>query len=238
LYNLLASYYKYFNFGIKLVILQLKQTEMKTKILVIAFLSFFTTLIAQRNEAHVIYDMSFTSDDAMISGQLAMLKGSTMNWMFKGDNSRQEVNMGALATTTTISDQSAGKGLMLVEGIQGKTASWMDLKTQDDGEINVTLIDETKEINGFTVHKALVKDADGEEAVIWYSKDFAAPEVKSRYTVKGVPGLPLAFEIKTPQMNMHFEVREIQPKIKGSKKLFQLKVPKGFVEKPIEDLMK
>jgi GLPGLI family protein len=211
---------------------------MKTKILAIAFLSFFTTLIAQRNEAHVIYDMSFSSDDAMIGSQLAMLKGSTMNWMFKGDKSRQEVKMGALATTTTISDQSAGKGLMLVEGIQGKTASWMDLNSQDDEEVNVSLIEETKEINGFTAHKAIVKNADGEETVIWYSKDFAAPEVKSRYTVKGVPGLPLAFEIKTPQMNMYFEVREIQPKVKGGKKLFQLKVPAGFIERPIEDLMK
>lgn len=166
---------------------------MKTKILAIAFLSFFTTLIAQRNEAHVIYDMSFSSDDAMIGSQLAMLKGSTMNWMFKGDKSRQEVKMGALATTTTISDQSAGKGLMLVEGIQGKTASWMDLNSQDDEEVNVSLIEETKEINGFTAHKAIVKNADGEETVIWYSKDFAAPEVKSRYTVKGSTWLAIGF---------------------------------------------
>lgn len=211
---------------------------MKTKILAIAFLSFFSTLIAQKNEAHVLYNIKFSSDDAMISSQLPMLKGSTMNWMFKGDKSRQEVKMGALATTTTISDQSAGKGLMLVEGVQGNSASWMNLSTETKEENNVELIDETKEINGYLGHKAIVKDAEGEEVVIWYSKDYAAPEVKSKYSVEGVPGLALAFEIITPQMNMHFEVKEITPKVKGGKKLFKMKVPKGFTEQPLEDLMK
>ena len=194
---------------------------------------------AQSEEGHFIYDIKMESSDPQIEAQLSMLAGSTLEIMFKGKKSKQIMSMGSLMTTTTISDSESKEGLLLMSGMMGKFAARMDLSEEADGEdvdIDVELIDETKDILGYTCHKAIIIDGDGNESTFWYSKDFVSPETESQYIKRGIPGMPLAFSVDTPQMSMKFEAKEINEKLKKSKKEFNMDIPEGYEEKNIEEL--
>lgn len=194
---------------------------------------------AQSEEGHFIFDIKMESSDPQIEAQLSMLAGSTLEIMFKGKQSKQIMSMGSLMTTTTITDSETKEGLMLMSGMMGKFAARMDLDTEKDEEemdMDVELIDETKDILGYTCYKAIVIDDDGNETTFWYSKDFSSPETESQYIKKGIPGMPLAFSVDTPQMNMSFEAKEINEKIKKAKKEFNMDIPEGYEEKDIDEL--
>lgn len=195
---------------------------------------------AQSDEGHFIYDIKMESSDPQIEAQLSMLAGSTLEIMFKGQQSKQIMSMGSLMTTTTITDSETKEGLMLMNGMMGKFAARMDLdeaaEEEEDGDLDIELVDETKDVLGYTCHKAIIIDGDGNETTFWYSKDFASPETESQYIKKGIPGMPLAFSVDTPQMSMSFEAKEINEKIKKSKKEFNMDIPEGYEEKDIEEL--
>lgn len=194
---------------------------------------------AQSDEGHFIYDIKMESSDPQIEAQLSMLAGSTLEIMFKGKQSKQIMSMGSLMTTTTITDSESKEGLMMMNGMMGKFAARMDLDSEpdeDDVDMDVELIDETKDILGYTCHKAIIIDGDGNETTFWYSKEFSSPETESQYIKKGIPGMPLAFSVETPQMNMSFEAKEINKKIKKAKKEFNMDIPEGYEEKDIEEL--
>lgn len=194
---------------------------------------------AQSDEGHFIYDIKMESSDPQIEAQLSMLAGSTLEIMFKGKQSKQIMSMGSLMTTTTITDSESKEGLMMMNGMMGKFAARMDLDSEpdeDDVDMDVELIDETKDILGYTCHKAIIIDGDGNETTFWYSKEFSSPETESQYIKKVIPGMPLAFSVETPQMNMSFEAKEINKKIKKAKKEFNMDIPEGYEEKDIEEL--
>lgn len=194
---------------------------------------------AQSDEGHFIYDIKMESNDPQIEAQLSMLAGSTLEIMFKGKQSKQVMAMGSMMTTTTITDSETKEGVMLMNGMMGKFAARMDLDDEteeEDVDMDVELVDETKDILGYTCHKAIIIDDDGNETTFWYSKDFSSPETESQYIKKGIPGMPLAFSVETPQMNMSFEAKEINEKIKKAKKEFNMDIPEGYEEKSIEDL--
>lgn len=194
---------------------------------------------AQSDEGHFIYDIKMESSDPQIEAQLSMLAGSTLEIMFKGKQSKQVMAMGSMMTTTTITDSETKEGVMLMNGMMGKFAARMDLDDEteeEDVDMDVELVDETKDILGYTCHKAIIIDGDGNETTFWYSKDFSSPETESQYIKKGIPGMPLAFSVETPQMNMSFEAKEINEKIKKAKKEFNMDIPEGYEEKSMEDL--
>lgn len=212
---------------------------MKFILVLVAALGSIMMSQAQSDEGHFIFDIKMESSDPQIEAQLSMLAGSTLEIMFKGKQSKQIMSMGSLMTTTTITDSESKEGLMLMNGMMGKFAARMDLDSEpdeDDVDMDVELIDETKDILGYTCHKAIIIDGDGNETTFWYSKEFSSPETESQYIKKGIPGMPLAFSVETPQMNMSFEAKEINKKIKKAKKEFNMDIPEGYEEKDIEEL--
>ena len=212
---------------------------MKFILVLVAALGSIMMSQAQSDEGHFIFDIKMESSDPQIEAQLSMLAGSTLEIMFKGKQSKQIMSMGSLMTTTTITDSESKEGLMLMNGMMGKFAARMDLDSEpdeDDVDMDIELIDETKDILGYTCHKAIIIDGDGNETTFWYSKEFSSPETESQYIKKGIPGMPLAFSVETPQMNMSFEAKEINKKIKKAKKEFNMDIPEGYEEKDIEEL--
>lgn len=194
---------------------------------------------AQSNEGHFIFDIKMESSDPQVEAQLGMFAGSTMEMMFKGNQSKQVMSMGSLMKTTTITNTDTNEGLILMNGMMGKFAARMDLdadETPQEVDIEVELIDEKRDILGYTCYKAIVSDDNGNESTFWYSKDFTAPETNNQYINKEIPGMPLAFSVETPQMSMSFEAKEINEKVKKAAKEFSMDIPEGYEEKNIEEL--
>lgn len=213
---------------------------MKLSTLVIALFTALSFVNAQKEEAHIIYDITMESSDPQVQAQLGMLAGSSLEMTFKDEQSKQVFSMGALMTTTTVSDRSSGKGMMLMSGMMGKYGALMDLdqmKTdQEEADVEVELIDETKDIQGYTCKKAIIIDEEGNESTFWYTDEIGMPETDSQFFKKEIPGMPLEFSVNTPQMVMTMSASEIKTKVKKAKKVFELEIPEGYSEKSFEEL--
>lgn len=195
------------------------------------------SLMAQ--EGHVVYDVTMESDQPEVQSQIGMLAGSTMEVYFKDNLSKSISTMGSFITTTTVSDTKSGDNLMLVSGMMGKLAAKgnsNDKEEDDEPELSVELIDETKEILGYTCKKAIITTEEGIEMEYWYTEDIKAPKVKAQGFNDKIPGLPLAFIIVTPQMTMTYTAKEVSDKVKKAKKVFSMEIPDGYTEKSMEEI--
>ncbi len=134
------------------------------------------SLTAQVTEGNVKYSIEMSSTNPELEMQLAMMQGSTFELSFKDDLTRSEMNMGTIMKIVTITNAKSDGALMLMSGMMGNTAvklSAEDLKknTEESPEADVTLTDETKEIQGFSCKKAVVTDEEGTESVVWYTEE-------------------------------------------------------------------
>ena len=213
---------------------------MKLVTLAIVLTSFTFSISAQNQEARIVYDIKMESQDPEIQAQLAMVGGSTMVTAFKGDKTYQSTSMGSIMETITITDQSSKKGVMLVNGMMGKFGAMMDLEeveeNKKDTDIDIELVDETKEIKGYNCKKALIVDEDGNETVFWYTDEIVAPKMQSEYFKEQVPGFPLEIYFVTPQMTMSFIATEVEEKVKKAKSLFKIEIPEGYTEHSFQEL--
>ena len=142
-------------------------------------LGFTLATSAQISEAKIVYDIKMSSDNPELEMQLSMMQGSSLEMVFSGEKSRQKVSMGGFMNTTTISDAKTGETLTLIDGMMGKMAVRMnsddDDDEADDNDIEFEFVNETKNILGYTCHKALMLDTAGNESTFWYSKELQAP---------------------------------------------------------------
>lgn len=203
-------------------------------------LSFVAFSIAQKDEAHIIYDIHMESSQPEIQAQLGMLAGSSLEVMYKGSKSRQSMSMGSFITTTTISDQDSGEAIMLMSGMMGKSAAKMNINDmkdeEDEQELEFELTDETKKILGYTCYKAILETEEGLETIFWYTKELTAPKGDSEYFRKEIPGMPLEFSINTPEMQMSFVASQVNEKVKKPKEVFSMDIPEGYAVRSIEEL--
>lgn len=200
------------------------------------FISVFT-LIAQ--EGHVVYEMSIESDQPEIQAQIGMLAGSSMEIFFKDNLSKSVTSMGSLITTTNITDNDSGETLTLMSGMMGKLAAkgnTNNREEEEEPEVTVDLIDETKEIVGYTCKKAILTMEDGTEIEYWYTEEFETPKVNAQGFSDKVPGLALEFTITNPQMKMTYSATDVSTKVKGANKVFDMEIPEGYTEKTMEEL--
>src|SRR5690606_38083801 len=108
---------------------------------------------------------------------------------------------------TTITNTEAENSIMLMSGMMGNTAVKMSAEDLKKGEENVnetevTLVDETKEIQGYNCKKAIATNEEGQESVIWYTEDLAINKLGQNYLNRQVPGFPLEFEINQGEVKM------------------------------------
>jgi len=203
----------------------------------------FTVLAtAQITDSKIVYEMKMSSDNPELEMQLAMMDGSSLEMIIYGDLTKQTVAIGGFMTTTTISDAKRGETLTLMDGMMGKIAMSIndeDKPKEEEGEsadIEIELVDETKEILGYTCHKALIIDSDGNESIFWYSKEIQSPKTESQYFQSELPGLPLEFIIVSQDVTMQFIATEFSKKLKKEDKEINLDIPEGYTEMSPEEM--
>src|SRR5690554_967484 len=211
------------------------------KIITLLTTFIFTVGFLFAQEITVKYDLTMKSDDPEVQAQLGMMQGSTLQVFSKGNKSRTEMSMGGLMTTTTILDSDKKKGVLIMDGMLGKQASTFDEEmneTEDtDENLEVELVDETKEILGYTCKKAIIYTEDDVELVYWYTEDVVATDGSlNKYVKKEVPGFALEFSVEQPQMTMVFVATEFKQKVKETKGMFDIKIPEGYTEKSFEEM--
>lgn len=201
------------------------------------------SLTAQITEGSVKYNVEVSSTNPELEMQLAMLQGSTFELFFKENMSRSEMSMGSMMKITTITNTEAENSIMLMSGMMGNTAVKMSAEDLKKGEENVnetevTLVDETKEIQGYNCKKAIATNEEGQESVIWYTEDLAINKLGQNYLNRQVPGFPLEFEINQGEVKMTMVSTEVNKKLdkKKVKELFDTSIPEGYTEMTPEEL--
>ena len=201
------------------------------------------SLTAQVTEGNVKYSIEMSSTNPELEMQLAMMQGSTFELSFKDDLTRSEMNMGTIMKIVTITNAKSDGALMLMSGMMGNTAvklSAEDLKknTEESPEADVTLTDETKEIQGFSCKKAVVTDEEGTESVVWYTEEITVNKLGQNYLNNKVPGFPLEFEMNQGEMKMSMTSTDFNKKLdkKKAKTMFDTTIPEGYTEMSPEQL--
>lgn len=201
------------------------------------------SLTAQITEGNVKYKVDVTTTNPELEMQLAMLQGSTFEMFFQGDMTRSEMSMGSMMKITTITNTKEQNSLMLMSGMMGNTAVKMGAEDLKKGEekvdgAEITLVDETKEIQGYKCKKAISTNEDGQESVIWYSEEIVVNKLGQSYLNNQVPGFPLEFEINQGEVKMTMVSTEFNKKLdkKKVKELFDTAIPEGYTEMTPEQL--
>ena len=216
---------------------RIKKNDMKHLLLSILFLAVAGTSIAQTT-GQISYAMDFSSDNPDMAMALPMMQGSTMELYFMPNKSKIDMTMGTFMKMNTISDIKKNKGLMLMEVMGNKTATEMDLSKEEKekkAEPTVEVTTETKDIIGYKCTKTIVRDADGNEAIMWIATDLKA-SLKGQQQFGGskIEGVPLEFSTVNNGMTIHFIATKFEKKV--DKKAFNLTIPEGYTKVSEEDL--
>ncbi len=201
------------------------------------------SLNAQLTEGHVKYDIEMSSDNPEMQMQLAMMQGSKFEIYFKDNLTRSEMSMGTIMKISTITNTEAENSLMLMSGMMGNiavkiTPEDMDSAKVEAPEMDIELVDETKEIQGYKCHKAIARDEEGSESVFWYTEEININKEGQSYLNSEVPGFPLEFEINKGDLKMTMLTTEFSKKLdkKMAKELFDTTIPEGYKEMSMEEL--
>jgi GLPGLI family protein len=202
-------------------------------------------LKAQMTEGHVNYKIDAVADNPDMEMAVSMLQGSTLDVFFRGKQTRSEMKMGSLMTVTTITNETSKEVLMLMSGMMGNTAvksnlDEMEAEKGDTPPFEVTLVDETKEVSGYTCKKAILTAEDGMESVFWYTDEIVVAKAGQSYLNDQVPGYPMQFELNNQGLKMTMTVTKVEDKLdkKKADDLFNMVIPSGYTEMEMEDLKK
>ena len=131
------------------------------------------TTMAQLEEGHVKFNLDVSASDPQMEMAVGMMQGSTVDVYFSGESIHSEVNMGAVMKVQTIVLGESGEALILMSGMMGNTAVPTSTEAMEKEaeanpapEMEIELVDETKEILGYTCKKAIITDEDGNETII------------------------------------------------------------------------
>ncbi len=212
----------------------------------IFFITFFSnSLFGQISEGHISYKISTSTDNPELQMVISMMQGSTMDVYFSKDKTRSEMTMGAMMSVVTISNNSTDEILLLMGGMMGQKAMKSKLSemasNQDDSipKPVVTLVDETKEIQGFKCKKAVLTDSEGVESIYWYTTEIEIAKKGQTYLNDQIPGFPMEFDLNNNGIKMTMIVQEFEKKLDRKKidSLFEMKIPEGYETISQEDLM-
>lgn len=215
-----------------------KKNNMKHLLLSILFFAVAGTSMAQTTTGQISYTMDFSSDNPDMAMALPMMQGSTMEMYFVPNKSKIDMTMGTFMKMNTVADTKANKGLMLMEIMGNKTATELDLSKTDKeekAEPTVEVTSETKDIVGYKCTKTIVRDADGNEAIMWIASDLKASlKGQQQFGNSKVNGVPLEFSTVNNGMTIHFIATKFTKKV--DKKAFSLKIPEGYTKVSEDDL--
>ena len=204
------------------------------KVLVIIFISFCSILIGQESVGQITYKIEFSSEDEQLKATLGFLQGSKMVVYYQDQFTRSEMSMGSMMTISTITDSIGDVVIVLMDGINGKTAlksPMSEMEQLEDSTIaNPIYLEEYKEILGFSCQKVIVENAVGEKSNYWITKEISAIRAGQNYLSDEVDGFPLEFELYNKGLKMHLTAINYSNNLEGlnSKELFNSYIPKGY----------
>ena len=196
----------------------------------------------QLTEGHISYQIDISTDNPDMQMAIGMMQGSSLDVYFKEKNTRAEMKMGAMMNVTTISNEVSGEILMLMSGMIGQNAiksSLKELEAQnpDKPKLDVALLDETKEIQGYKCKKAILTDEDGGESTFWYTDEIVVSKKGQSYLNEDVPGFPMQYDLNNNDIKMTMTVIALDKKLdKKIAKMFDMEIPEGYKEMTMEEL--
>ena len=203
-----------------------------------------TTVIlnAQITEGHVSYKIDASTDDPEMQMVVGMMQGSTLDVYFKEKMTRSEMKMGAMMTMTTITNEESKDVLTLMSGMVGNNAiksslTELEENKPEDSPFEVTLVEESKTIEGYLCKKAILTAEDGSESIYWYTTELNVSRKGQSYLNDQIPGYPLQFELNNGPMKMTITMASIETKLdkKKATSLFDMAIPSGYKEMTMEE---
>lgn len=192
----------------------------------------------QSEEGKIVYSVEMTSDDPQMAVAASMMNGSTFELTFRKGATMAKMNMGAMMSMTTIVNHE--DVLILMGGMMGnkavKTTKGELIDSEGaDMDATVELVDETKEIVGYTCKKAIVTDSDDNEIEYWYTADLKLT-IEGQGNANGlIPGIALAFSIDKRGMTMSYTASSVEDKISDDVN-FDVSIPEGYEEMTMEEM--
>lgn len=207
---------------------------MKKLFLILALLT-SSILFAQDNFEGVIqFEMSYENLSEQMKPMESMLPKSTT--LEIKDGISKTVTPNAMGGETIIlSNSESGETITLMNMMGTKYAiksNANDNKKEED-KPKVELVDETKDILGYTCKKAIVTDKNGNETEIFYSEELS--KISFAGNIEGIDGFPMQTTIAQDMFTMVQTVSNIDEK--KIKKL-KLEVPSDYELKTMEELQK
>jgi len=197
-------------------------------------LLFPISLMAQSFEGKIVYSIKYKDLPAEMEQMSSMLPSNQTIWI-KGDKSRFEQKM-AQASTIVITDASAGSSTILMDMMGQKYK--MDIPKEEmaamisDQEIpEINYVAGTREIAGYTCHKAEVKMAGFDDVAIFYYTEEIPPVKVQGMEALQLKGMFMAYEFSANNMTMVIEVATIDKSAVSDSKF---KIPAGYVDMPAE----
>lgn len=213
-------------------------------ILSFAIMMFSLTAFSQAKKGKILYDVYISSDDPAISGYADQFEGSTMELQFMDGKIRTDLYAGEVMTTSSVSIEGQDTVLVLLDGMFGKIAMKVTENDMDEERRlafenrEVELIDETKEVMGYTCKKAIVTTGGSDESIVWYTTEIVPDFRKNEYLFEEIPGAPLEMYSKWGKMDLKLVAYEFKEKLKKTDEIFSTEVPEGFVVRTAEEMKK
>jgi len=206
-------------------------------------LIFISISLKSQNSLSVEYELELietTVDIKEIEGleKMSQLKGMLENAsyrvMFKGHKSRIEVKS-LLVSMIMVTDFTEGKALILTSALGNKSAQLIEkeeytalYEMREETEVKVVLINESKEIAGYTCKKATINKSDSTQTTIWYCPELQGKESPlNRFQSPLIEGLILEMDSDFNGITVRFTADKISTDEIDDKYL-GFGIPKGY----------
>lgn len=185
-----------------------------------------TLLLGQVTDGYIHFDVMF-DDDGLSDQEKAMLPTEAEMW-FSGEQMLMRMPSAMGMETKVLTKGDEMYILMDVFGNKmavksGREEMKKSAKNEKSYKVK-TVTGETKSIAGYECVKAIMTASDGEEMVIWFSKQL---KVKNDwyYNMEGIDGFPLEFSTSSNGMKIKMIAKEVKTS-KPDQQLFV--VPSDF----------
>lgn len=189
---------------------------------------------AQTFEGKIVYSITYKDLPAEMAEMSSMLPSNQMIWI-KGNKSRFEQTM-SQGSTIVITDATAGSSIVLMDLMGTKykldiPKDEMEKLVTEEEMPEVKYVDGTREIAGYTCHKAEVEMVgfDG-VATFYYTEEIPPVKVQGMEALQ-LKGMFMAYEFSANGMTMNIEVTDID---KSSISDSKFQVPSGYKDMPDE----
>jgi GLPGLI family protein len=206
-------------------------------ILIAVILSASVLLNAQKLfEGEITYKIEYLSLPPEIEGMEGMLP-SVLKVYYKGAKTRTEQELMGSSTQIVVEDQDNNNFFVLMDLMGQKIvleSTTEEIKEQEEirNSISIKLINEKKEIAGYSCKKAVIESEESEVPISIY---YAAKLKSGRDRFKGIDGIALQFSISNGGVQARMTAVLVE-KIELNEALFD--IPEGYNSMTSNDMMK